>query len=401
MRTREGVVGTWSPEEVVLDGIAGPVGRAPFLGLALRERQERALIEAGVRPAEGAAAEDLARVVLRADVALTHQAVAALADRGAELGEDIRWVTGGRSGGFHRQIRFGDEAPLLAWLAPGGPVTAERIAAARPVEFDPAERLIEMPVPRSQFGADVLELPLTEQLVVPTAHWLQLVWANLLGLAPFLWRQLAGRNVAEVGWRLLWAVLRARSVQPTQVGAKLNRLGSGVTIHPSAVVEGCWLGDGVTIGANAVVRASVLADAAAVEDLAIVEGCVLGPGARVQRQAMAKYSVLCERSAIGGVVQLGCLDRDASVKRTATLMDQAFGQGVQVQVGGALRPAPLGLAGVCVGEGSVVAATVAIAPGRCVPAGVRVFAPPGDLVRRIPAGITGDVTVRDGRLEPL
>jgi carbonic anhydrase/acetyltransferase-like protein (isoleucine patch superfamily) len=402
MRARDGVVGVWSPEPVTLEGLAGPVGQAPFLGLPLRERQERALIEAGVRPAEGDPGEALARVVVRSDAAITLQAVAALVEKGAEMGEDIRWVTGGRAGGFASQLAFGAEPVLLAWLAPGGPVTVERLAAARPVEFDPAERLIELPVPRSQFGADVLELPLTEKLVLPTAHWLQLLWANLLGLAPFLWRQLAGRNVAEVAWRLFWATLRAGSVQPLRVGSKLNRVGRDVSIHPSAVVEGCWLGDNVTIGAGAVVRASVLADAAAVEDLALVEGCVLAPGARVQRQAMAKYSVLGPRAALGGVVQLGVLDRDATVKRTGTLMDQALGQGgVRVQAAGALRPAPLGLAGVCVGEGSVVAANVAVAPGRCIPPGVSVFPPPGDIVRRIPDGLSGAVTVRDGRLEPM
>lgn len=401
MRARDGVVGVWSPEEVPLEGVIGPVGRAPFLGLPLRERQERALLEAGVRPADDPAPVDVARVVLRSDVALTAKAVAALADRGAKLGRDIRWVTGGRSGGFASQIAFGEDPVLLAWLAPGGEVTVDRLAAAEPVEFDPQERLIEMPVPRSQFGADVLELPLTEMLVLPTGHWLQLLWANLLGMAPFLWRQLAGRNIAEVGWRLFWATLRAGSVQPMRVGAQLNRVGKGCTIHPSAVVEGCWLGERVTIGANAVVRASVLADAVAIEDLAVVEGCVLGPGARVQRQAMAKYSVLCERSAVGGVVQLGVLDRDASVKRTATLMDQTLGQQVRVSVAGTLRPAPLGLAGVCVGEGTVVAANVTVAPGRCLPPGLSVLPPPGVIVRRVPAGLTGHVVVRDGRLEPL
>jgi hypothetical protein len=49
----------------------------------------------------------------------------------------------------------------------------------------------------------------------------------------------------------------------------------------------------------------------------------------------------------------------------------------------------------------VVAANVAVAPGRCIPPGVSVFPPPGDIVRRIPDGLSGAVTVRDGRLEPM
>ena len=160
-RTREGVVGYRLPDEVHLEGVAGPAGQRPWLGLPLHERQDRALIEAGVRPTEEVPDPQLARIVMRADAAVTHHAVAALADRGAELGEDIRWVTGGRSGGFAEELGLGDSGPLLAWLAPGGPVTAARMAAARPVEFEPNERLFELPMPREGSGVDVLELPLT------------------------------------------------------------------------------------------------------------------------------------------------------------------------------------------------------------------------------------------------
>ncbi len=167
------------------------------------------------------------------------------------------------------------------------------------------------------------------------------------------------------------------------------------------MVEGCWLGDDVDIGANAVVRASVLADGAAVEELAMVEGCVFGPGARAQRMAMVKYSVLAERAVCGGVSQLSVLDRDAAVKLTATLMDQGLGQGVRVQAGGTLRRAPIGLAGVCVGEGSVVGAGVQIAPGRCAPAGLEILPPPGNVVSRIPDDVSGKLVVRDGSLVPL
>jgi NDP-sugar pyrophosphorylase family protein len=160
------------------------------------------------------------------------------------------------------------------------------------------------------------------------------------------------------------------------------------------------LGDDVTIGANAVVRASVIADGCTIEDLAVVEACVLGAGARVQRQAMAKYSVLRERSAHGGTVQLGVLDREAAVKRTATLMDQALGQRVQVLVRGARVEAPLGFAGVCVGEQTVVGAGVAVAPGRCLPAGLQLYAPPSSVVRRVDPELRGPATVEDGAVVP-
>lgn len=403
MKARNDVVGGRFPRPGGLEGLAGPAGRVPWVGLPLQERQERAMLEVGVSvPDEVPGPDARGRVLVREDVTLTHQAVTALIERGLAEGRDIAWKAGGRTGGFAGDIALGDTGPWLVWLAPGGDADTEaRVAAAEPVEFDPKERLLEFAVPRSQFGADVLELPLSDQVVLPTGHWLQLLWANLLGLPPFLWRTLAGRNVVAVAWNIGTAVLATRSVDPRVVSGRLWRKGRNCRIHPTAVVEGCWLGDNVDIGANAVVRASVLADGAAVEELAMVEGCVFGPGARAQRTAMVKYSVLAERAVCGGISQLSVLDRDAAVKLTATLMDQGLGQGVRVQAGGQLRRAPIGLAGVCVGEGSVVGAGVQIAPGRMVPAGLEILPPPGNVVSRIPADASGKLVVQGGTLVPV
>ena len=402
MKARSDVVGGRFPRPTPLEGIAGPAGRVPWVGLPLRDRQERALLEVGVPVSEGMPeAGDRGRVLVRDDVTLTHQAVDALLRRGLAEARDIAWKAGGRTGGFAEDIALGDCGPWLVWLAPGGsPDTASRIAAAEPEEFDPRERLLEFAVPRSQFGADVLELPLSDQVVLPTGHWLQLLWANLLGLPPYLWRALAGRNAVSVAWNLGIAVLATRSIDPRVVSGRLSRRGKNCRIHPTAVVEGCWLGDGVDIGANAVVRASVLADGAAVEELAMVEGCVFGPSARAQRHAMVKYAVLAERAVCGGIAQLSVLDRDAALKLTATLMDQGLGQGVRVEAGGVLRRAPIGLAGACVGEGAVVGAGVQVAPGRCLPPGVEILPPPANVVTRIPAGASGKLVVRDGTLVP-
>jgi hypothetical protein len=342
--------------------------------------------------------EERVRVLVREDVVLTQDAILALIQDAG--GEDRAWSPGGRAGVFHRQVALGDSGPWLVMLAAGGPATAERIAAAEPFEVDLKERLLTFPLSEAHHGVAAVELPISDLLVLPTRHWLQLLWANLLGLGPFLWRGLVGRNILQVAGRVGWAAVRARSVNPRRVGAKLGYKGSGCQIHPSAVVEGCWLGDDVEIGAGAVVRGSVLADGSSVEDLALVEFSVLAPGARVQRQAMVKFSVLGANSAAGGLMQLGTLDRNAALKRTGVLMDMALGQGVEVVVGEGRLAAPLGLAGVCVGEGSVVGAGVQIAPGRAIPAGLQVVPGPHSTVSRIPDGAVGLMVVKNGSLEP-
>lgn len=384
-------------------GIDGEATARPWLGRPLGEQQEAALFDAGVRPV-ASAAEALEggseAVLVREDAAVRSEAVAALLERGRAAGVDAAFVPSGRSGGLLEELRLGDEGPLLVYLRPGA-WDPSRLNDATPLEVDSKERLLEVPVPRSQFGADFVQIPISDRLVLPTSHWLQLLWANMLGLPPFLWRTLAGRNIAEVAWRVGWTALRRVSVDPRTIGGALGRKGRRCRIHPSAVVEGCWLGDDVQIGANAVVRGSVLAAGATVEDLAVVEACVLAPGARVQRLGMVKYSVLGERAAHAGMMQLGVLDRDAAVKGGALLMDMAPGQEVRVATASGLRAAPLGLAGVCVGAETVIGAGVGVAPGRRVPAGLEVVADPSRLVRRIPDGLTGRVTARNGTLEPV
>lgn len=398
------MTGGWFKAPREPEGVSGPAAELPLLGLPLRERQERAFLEAripldqavlGRQPLEGTGA----RLLVREDVAL---AAATVRDALQVVGQgsgDRSFVLGERSGAFAGELAFGRDEPLLVYLAQGQP-DLERVAAAERTVLDPDERLVQVPVP-GEAGADLVELPLTERILHPAGHWLQLLWANLLGMAPFLWRGLAGRNPVEAAVRLGWAALRAGSVQPVRVIGRLGRVGRDCRIHPSAVVEGCWIGDGVEIGPGAVVRGAVLADGVRVEEQALVELAVVSPGAIVQRQALVKLSVLGARSAVGGMVQLGVVDRDAQVKIGAHLMDMALDQGVRVLVGERLQPAPLGLAGVCVGAGSFVASGVRVAPGRALPPGLRVVPPPGDVLQRIPGGLSGTVTVRGGSLVPV
>ena len=383
------------------EGLAGSLAELPLLGLPLRERQERAFLEQRIRfhPAVVGRDADPAsgpRLLVREDVALGAATVADAVALGQARGRDLVFRLGGRSGAFAQELALGRDEPLLAWLHEGVP-DLERIAAAEVVELDPQERLVQVPVP-GEAGASLVELPLTERLMHPAGHWLQLLWANLLGMAPFLWRGLVGRNPVEAAWSLGWAAARAGSVSPPLVAARLGRQGRRCRIHPSAVVEGCWLGDDVVIDAGAVVRGAVLADGVTVEEQALAEFSVLSPGVRIQRKALVKFSVVGARAALGGLVQLSVIDRDAQVKVGAHLMDMALDQGVRVQVGDRRVEAPLGLAGVCVGAGTLVGGGVRVAPGRALPPGLAVIPPPESLVMRIPPGLSGTVTVRDGAL---
>lgn len=379
------------------EGLAGPPGGLPCLGRTLGWHQEQALARAGAALAEG---DDpsVGRVLVREDVLARPEAIRALIAAGQERGQDLSWGVDGEAGALRARLGLGQqEGPALVWLAPGGAASAERIQAAEAVIFPSKERLL--PAPILQEGRAV-GLPVTDRLVLPMGHWCQALWANLLGLGPFLWQEILGRNPALALLRLALAALRARSLQPERLLSRVVRRGRGCRIHPSAVVEAAHLGEGVRIGAGAVVRASVLGDGVVVEDQALVEGCSLGPGVLVQRQAMVKYSVLAEGAAFGGIMQLGVLDRRSLVKHTAVLMDMAWGGPVRVNVGESRVEAPFGLLGVCVGEGSTLGAGVQVAPGRWIPPGLAVAAGGDALLRRVRADLSGLCEVRGGELVP-
>ncbi len=303
--------------------------------------------------------------------------------------------------------------PRMALLAPIAALTSSPVWLARLADgagTAEARQARALALPEQTFDARERVLPgmdlpsgalrIADAWVLPVGHWNQLLWANLLALGPFLWSRLVGASVAAP-FRLGWAVLRAASVAPEDVAARLNVLGRGARVHRTATVEGCVLGPGARVGAGAVVRGAVLGADAVVEELALVEGTVLGAGARVQRLAMAKFSLIEEGAAFAGIMQLGVIGRGASVKHGVILMDMAFGQEVRVRAGGELRSAPHGLCGVCVGDGTVIASGIRVAPGRAIPPGIAILGDPAHVLTRLdlPEGC-GRAIAREGRLEP-
>lgn len=240
-----------------------------------------------------------------------------------------------------------------------------------------------------------IELRVADAWVFQVDHWSDLLWANLLALGPYLWARLATPAA------LAWAVTRRWTLRPELLaGALVER--DGAFVHPSATVEFSVLCAGARVGAGAVVRGAVLGPGACVEELAMVEACVIGEGARIQRQAMAKFSVIEGGAAHAGVIQLGVLGAGAEVRQGAVLFDQSLGEPVRVRRGGQLVAAPHGMAGVCIGPGSVIGQGVRVAAGRAVPGGITVLPDPAGVLTHLdlPEGATR-ARVVNGRLEVL
>ena len=324
----------------------------PLWDHTLAEHTERAV---------GAARLGRSGLVVRQGTVLGPEVLRAALQLGVDLGEDCAFRLGGRLGELVEQASLGRD-PVALWYVPGAreaaDLTPERLALARQVELDPAERLLDL-----DLGGE--RMPLSDRLVLRVDHHVQLLWGNLLGLGSFLWRRLLHRSTALAGLKAAWGALRGGGLSRGAVARGLSR---SAGVHAHATVEGCVLSPTARVEPGAVVRGCVLGPGARVEAHAICEGSVLGPDAVVQRQAMIRFSVLGAGAMHGGAAQLAVFGRGASMKLGSYLMDQSFDdQAVRVPVGERFVRAPLGLAGVCLGEGSRIGSGVWIAPGRVLP----------------------------------
>ncbi|MEC7241098.1 MAG: hypothetical protein VXW32_07640 [Myxococcota bacterium] len=330
-------------------------------------------------------------LLLRERVAVRPEALRAAWEIGKARGESCSFALDGRAGEFLKNLPGNEAGPVLAYSS-GDPVP-EHLGTWPQVLLPSEEKPFEMALHQSS-----AEIFLSDRLVVPLDHWVDLLWANLLGLGPRIWGRAVGRPALWAVFRLAWAACRAFSTRPEKLAARLTVSGEGTRIHPTAVVEACVLGRGVRVGAGAVLRGCVLGDDTRVEELAVCEGVVAGKGSLIQRQALLKFSVIGEEAAIGGATQLSVMGTQSSLKRGAYGMDQSFDGDVRYRSRGLLHKAPFGLLGICLGEDSKLGAGVSVAPGRSIAAGCRLIA---DAVVDPSTEEPGLYQIRNGGLERL
>jgi len=351
------------PAPVDVEGMGVSSHEATWLGVPARVRLLEAAKTAGLSTTNDAPGQHV--VTLSPGSVASGGALRRFAKACRGMNRDAVGVLAEPMGRFSQMPALGEPAHLV-FLHRGGPLDADRLSKAQRITVEAPHRPWKLPVddPHTQAPAVI---PMSDAVVVNMGHWSGVLWANLLGLAPGLFRHLLGKGPLGMVVGAVRGLAKARSLRPDELATAASRVARKAKVHPTAVVEASYIGPGAEIGPGAIVRQSIVGAGAVVEAQAMLLASVMGPGARVRRRGWIKYGVLMERAVHGGVAQLTVLGPDAVVKGMSALMDQRLGGAVHVKRESGLHPVPLGFLGVGVGARTVVGSGVWVAAGRTLP----------------------------------
>ena len=268
------------------------------------------------------------------------------------------------------------------------------------VVVDPDEIALEFPVPEYYMGTDKVEFSLPRCPAMELHHWAHILWANQIAGA------IEGRSIPKWRWvlRLLWAIVRARSINRWRVLSKLNRIGRKCDIHPTAVIEGSTLGDGVTVGPHCFVQLSTIGDGASLQPGSQVVLSTLGERAIISQQTVVRFCVLYPEAVASQYLMQACvLGRRVITTAGSFSMDLNFDNPVRVPLDGGLHSTGQRLLGSAFGHNARVGTGFWMASGRALPNDSFTIRDPRQVIRRIPEGLAGEgPLVNDvGTLRPL
>ena len=255
-------------------------------------------------------------------------------------------------------------------------------AEAREVVVDPDEKVIEFQPPGQYFeGHDQVIISLPKNPVMTVHHWVHILWANQTAAASGLRNGSGWRTVLKV----LWAFLRCMSFNHWRLLSKLNSIGRGCDIHPTAVVEGSSLGDGVTVGPHARILFSHVAKGATIMAGAHVEASTLGERSLVAQQTFLRMCVLYPQATAGQILMQQCvLGRQVVTVPGAYSIDLNLENDIRVPLDGKLHSTGTRFIGSCFGHGARMGTGHWLASGRMIPNESFVVHHPGGVITQIP-----------------
>lgn len=316
-------------------------------------------------------------------------------------GRDAVLVLGrSRFGETTTPVQPGVEACPAGWRFLSVRWVTDRGEMPLDVVVDPEEYVHTLKLPEVFGGPTKIGLP--RHPVLTLHHWVHLLWANQAAAAS------QARRVPH--WlgalRIVWAVIRARSINPWRVMGRLNTIGKGCDIHPTAVIEASTLGNGVTVGPYARVVFSHVGDGATILSGAEVEASSIGAGATVGQRCGLRLCVVYPHAMASQILMQACVIG----RRTITVpgsysIDFNFDHDIHVQMDGKLWSTGSRFLGSAFGHDCRIGTGIWLASGRSIPNGtVMVRTPEGVIAKLGPiapgvpaANVGGVLTPLPGR----
>ncbi len=288
----------------------------------------------------------------------------------------------------------------------------ERASAAELFALDAArwlappyrEILLEVPLPRHLLGVsdERFTFPLTSTVALRVRHWVHVLRAGHLMPQIELLERAEDQPLRSFA-RAALALRLSKAATRRALQARFSYRGRGCFVHPSATVEASVLGDGVRVGAYAYVVGSVLGDGVVVEQRAHVEQSCLGPRTFVSKNSSVSACVAFGDTdvCVNGIQTCAVAER-CGLTSWARPLDTIPGAHVHVKDGDELRDVGALPCGVAFGTDVFVGAGVDIAPGRMIPAGLKLVGDPARTLLKAPDAVApGTVAyVDEGAVKP-
>lgn len=381
-----------------------PVGECPIVHAPLREWQARAAALLGAEAVSIADPREIGPgdhpcLLARDDLFFTADTLREFVRLAARRGASTRFAARSGTAYFRTAAPFqeGDDGervtfPLELRVGPTG-------GASLPATLvDLGEHDLPVALPAHMKGGREVALPAVVRPILQLRHPVHLLCANLLAVN-VRFARLAGSRVRQA---LLAA--RAGSRRPVNLLARMNRVGAGCDVHPTARLEGAELGRGVRVGAHALVRMSSVGDGCDVGDGAVVRHCVLGAGTVLFDNLDLNFVLTYpEVFLIHGPYNLSVFGRAAAMFATILTDFRLDGKPIRLEVDGQLREFPFPFVGSFVGHRTRVGGGSIIAPGRLIPNDLLVFPSPRSVLASVDplAPRSVPLAIEDGRLKVI
>jgi acetyltransferase-like isoleucine patch superfamily enzyme len=298
---------------------------------------------------------------------------------------------------------------------------ATELENAEPLIIKLKEFVWNQPIPPNMFRKKSFVFPVTTSIAFHVNHWVNLLWANQLGII-VKWVEQITEHPFWTTWKLIKSLLiyifsgfaqlfRYESLSIAFGGTAwrvavvraFNKIGKNCEIHPSAILHFCIVGDNVKIGPQSYIFGSVIGDNVIIEEKTKIILTSLGAGCYVSQitilNGVAAYPD-------GDVCIDGahfCLaGRNVKLTGLARPLDVRTDGPIKVVYNGKAEPVGQEILGSCFGHGCFIGPDIYILPGREIPNGAIIIQPPGRVLVRVPRDVKPGVpmVIERGTLRP-